>query len=47
MPTVSIYHWIYRGWITARHASGSNNWIITAADERLHQLRERRVRPPG
>jgi DNA invertase Pin-like site-specific DNA recombinase len=47
MPTASIYNWIYRGWITARHAPGSKNWIITADDEQLHQLRERRARPPG
>jgi hypothetical protein len=30
MPTATIYNWIYRGWITARHAPGSKNWIITA-----------------
>jgi DNA invertase Pin-like site-specific DNA recombinase len=47
MPTASIYNWIYRGWITARHAPGSKNWIITADDEQLRQLRERRARPPG
>jgi len=23
MPTASIYNWIYRGWITARHAPGN------------------------
>jgi hypothetical protein len=47
MPTASIYNWIYRGWITARHAPGGRNWIITADDEQLCQLRERRARPPG
>jgi DNA invertase Pin-like site-specific DNA recombinase len=47
MPTASIYNWIYRGWITARHAPGSKNWIITADDEQIRQLRERRARPPG
>ena len=47
MPTASIYNWIYRGWITARHAPGTRNWIITADDEQLRQLRERRARPPG
>jgi DNA invertase Pin-like site-specific DNA recombinase len=47
MPTASIYNWIYRGWITARHAPGTRNWIITADDEQMHQLRERRARPPG
>jgi DNA invertase Pin-like site-specific DNA recombinase len=47
MPTASIYNWIYRGWITARHAPGTKNWIITADDEQIRQLRERRARPPG
>ncbi len=47
MPTATIYNWIYRGWITARHAPGSKNWIITADDEQMRQLRERRARPPG
>ena len=47
MPTATIYNWIYRGWITARHAPGSKNWIITAGDEQIRQLHERRARPPG
>jgi DNA invertase Pin-like site-specific DNA recombinase len=47
MPTASIYNWIYRGWITARHAPGTSNWIITADDQQMRQLRERRARPPG
>jgi DNA invertase Pin-like site-specific DNA recombinase len=47
MPTASIYNWIYRGWITARRAPGTRNWIITADEEQMRQLRERRARPPG
>ena len=47
MPTASIHNWIYRGWITARHAPGTRNWIITADDEQMRQLRERWARPPG
>src|SRR5216683_1115815 len=47
MPTASIYNWIYRGWITARHAPGTRNWIITADEQQTRQLRERRARPPG
>jgi hypothetical protein len=47
MPTASIYNWIYRGWITARRAPGGKNWIITAGEEHLRELRERRDRPPG
>jgi DNA invertase Pin-like site-specific DNA recombinase len=47
MPTATIYNWIYRGWITARHARGTKNWIITADDQQIRQLRERRARPPG
>jgi hypothetical protein len=47
MPTATIYNWIYRGWITARHAPGTRNWIIAADGEQMRQLRERRARPPG
>jgi len=47
MPAVTIHNWIYRGWITARRAPGTRNWIIPADDEQLCQLRERRARPPG
>jgi Recombinase len=47
MPTATIYNWIYRGWITARHAPGTRNWIITADGRQMRQLRERRARPPG
>src|SRR5712675_731590 len=47
MPAVTIYNWIYRGWITARHAPGTRNLIITADEEQMRQLRERRARPPG
>jgi DNA invertase Pin-like site-specific DNA recombinase len=47
MPVASIYNWIYRGWITARRAPGTRNWIITADDGQMRQLRERRARPPG
>ena len=47
MPTATIYNWIYRGWITARHAPGTRNWIITASDQQIRELRERRARPHG
>ena len=47
MPTASIYNWIYRGWITARRAPGGRNWIITADEQQMRELRERRDRPPG
>jgi DNA invertase Pin-like site-specific DNA recombinase len=47
MPVVTIYNWIYRGWISARHAPGTRNWIITADEQQLRELRERRARPSG
>ncbi len=47
MPVVTIYNWIYRGWITASHAPGTRNWIITADQQQLRELRERRAHPPG
>jgi DNA invertase Pin-like site-specific DNA recombinase len=47
MPVPTVYTWIYRGWITARHAPASRCWIITADDLQIRELRERRARPPG
>jgi DNA invertase Pin-like site-specific DNA recombinase len=47
MPTATVYNWIYRGWVTARHAPGSKNWIITADAAEMQQLRERKARPAG
>ena len=49
MPTATVYNWIYRGWITARHApdGARNYWIIEADAAELQRLRERRARPPG
>ena len=47
MPVPTVYTWIYRGWITARHAPASRCWIITADDRQIRELRERRARPPG
>ena len=47
MPTATVYNWIYRGWITARRAPGTRNWIITASEDQMRQLRQRRNRPPG
>ena len=47
MPVPTVYTWIYRGWITARRAPGTRSWIITADDQQMRELRERRARPPG
>jgi DNA invertase Pin-like site-specific DNA recombinase len=47
MPTASVYNWIYRGWINARHHPQGKYWIITADDAELDRLRERRSRPLG
>jgi DNA invertase Pin-like site-specific DNA recombinase len=47
MPTATVYNWIYRGWITARHHPEGRYWVITANAAELDRLRERRSRPPG
>jgi DNA invertase Pin-like site-specific DNA recombinase len=47
MPLATVYNWIYRGWITARHTPDNKYWIITADPAELQQLRDRRARPPG
>ena len=47
MPVATVYNWIYRGWITARHVPDGKYWIITADTAEIHRLRQRRARPPG
>jgi hypothetical protein len=47
MPTATVYNWIYRGWITARHVPDGKYWIITADTAELQRLRQRRARPAG
>lgn len=47
MPIATVYNWIYRGWITARHVPNDKHWIITADAAELQRLRDRRARPPG
>jgi DNA invertase Pin-like site-specific DNA recombinase len=47
MPTASVYNWIYRGWITARHTPDHQYWIITADPAEIDRLRHLRARPPG
>jgi hypothetical protein len=47
MPTATVYNWIYRGWITARHAPASKCWIITADAAEMQRLRQRKARPAG
>jgi DNA invertase Pin-like site-specific DNA recombinase len=47
MPVATVYNWIYRGWMTARHVPGARYWIIAADAAEMRQLRERRARPAG
>jgi hypothetical protein len=48
MPTASLYHWIYRGWVTGRRdPDHPHRWILHADDHELATLREHRTRPAG
>ncbi|MCX4403485.1 MULTISPECIES: recombinase family protein [unclassified Streptomyces] len=48
MPAVTLYSWIYRGWVNARKESQRPyRWILHAGPTELAELRERRTRPPG
>lgn len=48
MPAITLYFWIRRGWIKARHEDGrSGRWIIWADEGEVGLLRERRQKPRG
>jgi DNA invertase Pin-like site-specific DNA recombinase len=48
MPAVTLYSWIYRGWVNARKESQRPyRWILHAGPTELAELRQRRTRPPG
>jgi DNA invertase Pin-like site-specific DNA recombinase len=47
MPTATIYNWIYRGWVTARHPTDSPSWIVTADPAEISRLRQLHARPAG
>ena len=48
MPKPTLYTWIHRGWLHARHETRSPHRLIAHADtDQLAAMRERRTRPPG
>jgi len=48
MPAVTLYNWIYRGWVTARREEKPpHRWIIWADAAELARLRQRHQRPIG
>jgi DNA invertase Pin-like site-specific DNA recombinase len=48
MPEVTLYTWIWRGWVTARRQEQPpHRWILGADAAEVERLRELRRRPPG
>jgi hypothetical protein len=48
MPTVTLFTWIRRGWVTGRQeAQPPRRWILWADEATLEQFRERHQRPTG
>jgi DNA invertase Pin-like site-specific DNA recombinase len=48
MPTVTLFTWIRRGWVTGRQeAQPPRRWILWADEATLERLRDRRQRPTG
>lgn len=48
IPTVTLYHWVYRGWVKARQLGGKQGrWIIWADAKEQARLKERHNRPAG
>lgn len=46
MPRVTLYTWVYRGWVKC-HRSQRGRWILWADAEELRRLQELRARPAG
>lgn len=47
-PPITLYFWVRRGWVKARHQNGgSGRLILWADDAEIARLRERRQRPRG
>jgi hypothetical protein len=48
MPTVTLFTWVQRGWVTAhQQPQPPRRWIIWADDAEVERLRQRRQRPAG
>ncbi len=48
MPHVTLYNWIYRGWVTARREDEPpHRWVAWADDAELDRLRQRHQRSLG
>jgi hypothetical protein len=48
MPTITLYSWITRGWVTAaQHPQPPHRWYVTADQTELTRLRELHTRSRG
>jgi len=48
MPSVTLYHWLRRGWVTARRQEQKPQyWIIWADETELERLKQLHQRPQG
>jgi hypothetical protein len=48
MPTITLYDWITRGWVTARRQDQPpHGWVIAADADEIARLRQRHQRPAG
>jgi hypothetical protein len=48
MPSVTLQHWIYGGWVQARQLDGKQGrWIVWADAKELKRLEQLHSRPPG
>jgi len=48
MPTITLYDWIKRGWVTARRRDQPpHGWVIEADADEIVRLRQRHQRPAG
>jgi DNA invertase Pin-like site-specific DNA recombinase len=47
MPSVTLFNWLKRGWVTASRDEKTRRWVLWADETELARLKERYARPKG
>lgn len=47
MPSVTLYHWVRRGWVRAHQREEDRRWVVWADERELKRLRRLHKLPRG